>query len=801
MGGWKLRILRACVAALGILGWATVASAQFTAESLSDDDISQAIALLIEETMKDWDPQTHWDPPTPKYDHSPLGQTPLTILGLMHAGVKCQDPRLQPSVQWMLTASLQNTYPVACRAQALGLMPESTRPELEQDIRWLLSSFGNKAACWGYRAQPNTKRVDNSLRQYGALALWAGEQRGVQVPLAVWAALEDHLLREQRTDGGWGYTATDAPRSSMTLAALTILAIAQDWLHSESAVRGNREALQRNQDALQRGLDWVDQHFDPKSNPSVEKGGVHDHGWWWYHAYCVERVALATGRHRFGSHDWYRAIAARMLELKFQRKGKKLVRNRHPLNAIDRAFALMFLSRGRVPVAINKLILDPQHTNRRPRDAANWTEHLVQTTEEKLNWQCVTLDDPLGKWIQSPLLWLTGQGRILQGSKGKSGQFQRAAHAHVAWRERCARGGFPNRQAFLTAQAGLPQPPPHQLCQKMQAYLHDGGLLVASSDQRDRSFLASVRELGKKIYPEASWETLPQDHWIYSLHHKVRGQYPVVEALSPGGRERILLFPNTDVSAALQQRDPHKVQLYQTLTNIYLGASGLQPLPVRLHDVNINAVHHDPEMIPEVLVIEAIHRGDWNPEPSSTNKLLAWMGHSRTIKVEQWPLADLDDLKQQAFVWVRGTDQTILTDQELSALRSFVQSGRGVILFETVHGEGSFCELIEQQLRIELDHPITKACDVPHLHSEFNAKLDEIGGVSFQYRTTRRIGSHDQSHRLRTMALPNSAVKIFFSHEDLSYALLDRPWCNTNGYRTDSARLILHQLMHGKPPE
>ena len=62
MGGWKLEILRACGVAFGILGWATAASAQFTAESLSDDDITQAIALLIEETMEDWDPHTHWDP-------------------------------------------------------------------------------------------------------------------------------------------------------------------------------------------------------------------------------------------------------------------------------------------------------------------------------------------------------------------------------------------------------------------------------------------------------------------------------------------------------------------------------------------------------------------------------------------------------------------------------------------------------------------------------------------------------------------------------------------------------------------
>ena len=112
----------------------------------------------------------------------------------------------------------------------------------------------------------------------------------------------------------------------------------------------------------------------------------------------------------------------------------------------------------------------------------------------------------------------------------------------------------------------------------------------------------------------------------------------------------------------------------------------------------------------------------------------------------------------------------------------------------TVHGDGSFCASIEQQLSATFKKTITRACDAPHLHDEFNADLAEMGGVFFQPQTTRRLGSHDQSHRLRTLALPNSAVNIFFSHEDLSYALLDRPWCNTDGYRTDSARIILRQL-------
>ena len=82
-----------------------------------------------------------------------------------------------------------------------------------------------------------------------------------------------------------------------------------------------------------------------------------------------------------------------------------------------------------------------------------------------------------------------------------------------------------------------------------------------------------------------------------------------------------------------------------------------------------------------------------------------------------------------------------------------------------------------------------------------DADLPAFGTVSFQPKTTRRLGSNDQTHRLRTLELPNSQVKIVFSREDLSYALLDRPWFNTNGYSTKSARSILHRLIYGFTPQ
>ena len=116
-----------------------------------------------------------------------------------------------------------------------------------------------------------------------------------------------------------------------------------------------------NQDALQRGLDWVDRYFDPKSNPSVEEGDVQDHGWWWYHAYCVERVRSGHRKAplwdpRLVPNHCRPHVGTEVLN---ERMRHWFATGTHSMPLT--AFALMFLSRGRVPVAINKLVLDPRH--------------------------------------------------------------------------------------------------------------------------------------------------------------------------------------------------------------------------------------------------------------------------------------------------------------------------------------------------------------------------------------------------------------------------------------------------------
>lgn len=791
-----VEILRNCCFIVLIFGHVSETHGQFSAENLTDVDVTQAISMLIDESVQKWDPDHHWDPKKPRYDHSPHGQTPLTVLGLLHAGVKFQDPRLQPSVQWMMKTKLTSTYAISCRAQALGLMPESVLPLLRQDTKWLLHSFGEEVGCWGYRHNPKTKRIDNSLRQYGALALWEGAKRGAQVPRSLWTQLERNLLLEQRADGGWGYSLNDAPRSSMTLAAITMLAIAQDWIHSEEAVKGQGVSLEHNQAALQRGLTWVDKYFDPTINASVGEEGITDHGWWWYHAYCVERVALATGRHRFGKHDWFRTIAARMLNLKFRREKGKLIRNGYPFSTVDRAFALMFLSRGRVPVAINKLVLNPKTTNRRPRDAANWAEYLTRLTEEELNWQIVTLEDSLTQWTQSTLLFLTGKGKILPTGVFSHESSRSRGQSQIAWKQRCSKGEFSNTRAMEQAKDQLTCPPQNQLTERIQEYLEHGGLVVAAADQNDRAFSTSIRELGLTLYPEAHWKNLSKDHWIYQLHEPVRGRVPVVESLQAGGRDRILLFPTADVGAILQQRDIRRTDIYRTLANIYFCASGFQKPTVRLHGNVISNKKEKASDTEPVLIIEAIHSGDWNPEPKATEKIASWIDESLDVTVNQMPLANIASLEQPAFVWVRGTSTSILDSEEIQALEHFSVHGDGVLLFEDVHGTGMFCASIEAQISNALGQDVVPAYECKALTEPSFNHIPPVSNVTYQRRTTLRLGSRDRNHRLRTIKIPSKKAQMYFSREDLSHALLNRPWFNTNGYSTESARAILRSLIH-----
>ena len=119
-----------------------------------------------------------------------------------------------------------------------------------------------------------------------------------------------------------------------------------------------------------------------------------------YNLYGLERAALASGFKYFGSHDWYRELATGALR---QQHTDGSWQEEDPI--VDTAFTLLFLSRGRHPILMNKLRFEGSWSNR-PRDLANLTVYASNELERPFNWQVVSLNSDWTDWTDSPILYV-----------------------------------------------------------------------------------------------------------------------------------------------------------------------------------------------------------------------------------------------------------------------------------------------------------------------------------------------------------------------------------------------------------
>ena len=129
-----------------------------------------------------------------------------------------------------------------------------------------------------------------------------------------------------------------------------------------------------------------------------------------YNLYGLERVGLASGFKYFGKHDWYRELAAKAVPTQWPNGA--FGRGPEGADAItDSAFAILFLSRGRHPIFMNKLRFEKFWTNR-PRDIANLARFASRELERPLNWQVVTLERDWNDWLDSPILYIASHEKL-----------------------------------------------------------------------------------------------------------------------------------------------------------------------------------------------------------------------------------------------------------------------------------------------------------------------------------------------------------------------------------------------------
>lgn len=735
-----------------------------SAARLSDEHVRKAIAAIVEEIYSRKNPQRIWDPERPPPGESKRqsgGYTALTVLALLYAGETYQHPRLRDAVEYLAKFEMEGTYSRSVRASVWSKLPQKFHDKLKSDTQWLLDGFNDKTGGWDYDKNPRSNYHDNSIRQFGALALWEAAKRGTSIDRSVWTRIEDAYINGQLADGGWNYRGEGEATGSMTAAGLATLFITQDLLHSKDNLKLGAAPTSRHLKSIAQGMKWMDENFSASENPGKPS-------YFYYYLYGVERVGLASGYKYFGSHDWYREgtveLIQRLCEWDEQKRSFTININtygdgrRAAIRIDDLAFALMFLSRGRVPVAINKLEFAGVWNNR-PRDVANLVNWLRESTETDLNWQIVTLAAPPEDWLDAPLLYV-------------------ASHEALPWMKDAGGDHLPAE------------------LEKVRSYLDLGGIIFAVNEGPARHFAESVEKAGTLMYPTLAWRNLPEDHWAYTLHSPLKAK-PVLRGLSNGVRDLIILSPASDLSQTLQVNDLKDSTDFAIGENVYFYASEMnQPRPRLPLQSPMDVAATQPQS--SATIVRAVHGGLWNPEPQALSVFSQWLANNRGVAVNviDHALEKLAEVRPKpSLAIICGIDSHEFTLAEIAAIKSFVQSG-GVILYETPGGRGGFTQAAEQLLSAAFNRPVQPLLRSRVVTGDGLRNATNLTRLEYRPYALQQFGSREIAPRLRGISLTDDGQpQILFSREDISFGLLDQPRWGIAGYSPQSARELLANIV------
>lgn len=507
----------------------------------------------------------------------------------------------------------------------------------------------------GKLGQPTAKAPwDNSNSQYGVLGVWAGAERGIEVPQKYWAEVRLHWQRAQLPSGQWAYGTGWDGSYSMTVGGIASLMVAHDYL--EAPLLGNKTAGRKPyDDFITAGLAYLEHGDNVIDIAQSQPGQLYFAG---YNLFGLERVGLASGLKYFGTYDWFVELTAKMLP--FQHANGAWGRSDSGRDAIiDTAYMLLFLSRGRHPVMMNKLRYDGFWTNR-PRDIANLANYTSRELERPVNWQVVDVNHLADDWADSPILYIAG---------------------HQA-----------------------PKLTPDDLI-KLKLFVEAGGLLFTHADQNSDAFNTWAAKLASELFPGQQLENLSPQHALYAMNYKIENPRPRLQAVSNGVRLLMVHAPS-DLANAWQVRGTEtRKHAFQLGANLYLYTTGKERFRNRLDTRAVPAPSEEPA--PQIDIAQVQYGedsagdgrgGNWNPEPGAWTRFTKVFQNNTGTRLVVHPATPAQlDVSKHVVAVMTGVSERTPTEADLAPTAKFVRDG-GTLLVDACGGSGAFANAIEPWL-------------------------------------------------------------------------------------------------------
>ena len=729
--------------------------AQLTPETLTDAHVVDALQRGVDYVLQQQAADGTWENDIPKISGRTYtgGTTAVATYTLLHVGESLDDPRLRAksaqlakAIGFLRTLDSELVYVKSMQLCALSMVTKTT-PEKQLLAQLAAPLVSGTTANGGYlykfkeANEVSATHYDNSNSQLALLAAWAVADAGIEIPTSYWDHQLAYWKARQNTDGGWGYSHGTRTDSFESLAAA---GVASMFILSEQLDRGYMGLTAMPNPTLTNGLAWLDSHYST-SNPFDQ----HEYSAY-YDLYCLERAGLASGYKYLNKLDWYRIGAVELLQ---RQAADGSFPNHRGINegdskTISTCFALIFLARGRNPIAFNKLEYTGNTWNARMRDVANITHYLsVRRFEHPMNWQVVNLQSDPVEWMDAPILVITGSAD------------PKFSDADIA---------------------------------KLRAFVNAGGMIFSSSDGASPAFTAAFQKYAAKMVDNRyEVRQLPKEHTLYTVYSKSPDP-PRLLGLSNGARELWIHSP-ADMAGAWQRLAYASKEYWDTPANLYFyAAGGGNRLQTRL--LSYRTPTPQGAAARSLSLARVSYPSNEDPEPGAWPrfaKIIRASGNT-DLQLTTVPTANLDVAKTPV-AHLTGTTAFKIPDPDVVKLKAYLAAG-GALVIDNCGGGEAFDKSVKELVAVL--YPDVVFDSIPGDSPVLNGSLPDtvkIDQANYRKFTLTPIVRRDVPNLLGIKQ--GDRYTVIYSPMDITSGFLDTQTCGINGYAPDTAQNLARDIL------
>ena len=340
-----------------------------------------------------------------------------------------------------------------------------------------------------------------------------------------------------------------------------------------------------------------------------------------------------------------------------------------------------------------------------------------------------------------------------------------------------------------------------QAIAQLRAYVLKGGMLVFDSVAGSPYFYDSAKALMQQAFPELAMRVIPADHPLYhmvddinSAHYSsnVDSDKPYLEGLYVGSRIGVLIskyglgcgwddhgVPLIPQAAYYDPASAESIGL-----NLVAYAIGYNHVGMAESKPELFAAVDEKTPTDEFVFAQIEHEGAFNVHPNSATTLLSKLRTATSLRVNlKREIVDpsKDDLSNLSFLYLTGLDDFHLSDNAVTALRSFLQRN-GTLLINNGLGLATFDQAVRREMARVI--PGSKLEAIPLSHSIFSDVVP-IQTANYTPAVAMRYGKLN-TPKLEGITL-NGDVRVIYSPIDLEAGWDTTEYPMALAYRSDSA--------------